>query len=609
VKAKIVIPKLDQVFSELTPFELPRLKFTKNGPRGQSPLPEDAAYRQLQLLSAFIARDGERGRLVLLFFVEGCPDPFAVAAHHIEYSAPVTTREALIAQFRRMVAAVVDRCPRLTLDRSTYEFLEGKPPAAKAEPIGRVAAALAQEIGLSLDEGDDLDETFFDDSAAAAAMTCPKCGYEQPPALECARCGIIVAKYLERKRREEERDQAEASAPPPLPPEPPPLPVGLSSQPPAAPGPEPAAPTADLESATEPVDDPNLSEAYPSPWGGPASAVSPAEPAKDVQEPQDANAEAAPPPWSRDPEDETAAAAPEPASGPAAPRGSARSLTESVAGLGDAFISVDSILKIAFRNTLDHWPSILGIVGPLVFTQVILSFLITFLLGPASILAALLQLALSVFFYCLTLTTLIHFLNRIMTDGSCGLGEAYQEGAQRALGAFVSRLASLVPIILGLICFIVPGVIYMVRYVFIEVVAATEDENRTLTPFTQISRNVMRGYGFSVLAALAAVLLVAMGVAYIPTTLLLLLGSLAGPSGGAVLLNALAILVVAFISGVVAVFLMASALHVMYEELKATQGDAVYEPAAGLDALTRTVLIVDGLIIIIFILGCLRLVM
>jgi len=31
-------------------------------------------------------------------------------------------------------------------------------------------------------------------------MTCPKCGFEQPEAAECSRCGIFVAKYSERAR-------------------------------------------------------------------------------------------------------------------------------------------------------------------------------------------------------------------------------------------------------------------------------------------------------------------------------------------------------------------------------------------------------------------------
>ena len=26
-------------------------------------------------------------------------------------------------------------------------------------------------------------------------MICPKCGFEQPESLECARCGIIVSRY------------------------------------------------------------------------------------------------------------------------------------------------------------------------------------------------------------------------------------------------------------------------------------------------------------------------------------------------------------------------------------------------------------------------------
>jgi hypothetical protein len=51
-------------------------------------------------------------------------------------------------------------------------------------------------------------------------MICPKCGFEQPDALECARCGIIIAKYKPRQETPAFSEQTGASPSPPAPPPP-----------------------------------------------------------------------------------------------------------------------------------------------------------------------------------------------------------------------------------------------------------------------------------------------------------------------------------------------------------------------------------------------------
>lgn len=38
-----------------------------------------------------------------------------------------------------------------------------------------------------------------DSPSAAASMTCPKCGHEQPKAVECVACGIVIEKFLARQ--------------------------------------------------------------------------------------------------------------------------------------------------------------------------------------------------------------------------------------------------------------------------------------------------------------------------------------------------------------------------------------------------------------------------
>lgn len=47
----------------------------------------------------------------------------------------------------------------------------------------------------------------FEKEQAAAAdaggdMTCPKCGFVQPKSADCARCGVVVEKFLERRKQE-----------------------------------------------------------------------------------------------------------------------------------------------------------------------------------------------------------------------------------------------------------------------------------------------------------------------------------------------------------------------------------------------------------------------
>ncbi len=41
-------------------------------------------------------------------------------------------------------------------------------------------------------------------AATPATMSCPRCGFHQPEAAECAGCGVFVAKFLESARRAEE---------------------------------------------------------------------------------------------------------------------------------------------------------------------------------------------------------------------------------------------------------------------------------------------------------------------------------------------------------------------------------------------------------------------
>jgi hypothetical protein len=46
---------------------------------------------------------------------------------------------------------------------------------------------------------------------AEQLMTCPKCGFQQPKSSECVSCGIFVAKFLEKSRRDEEARIIESS--------------------------------------------------------------------------------------------------------------------------------------------------------------------------------------------------------------------------------------------------------------------------------------------------------------------------------------------------------------------------------------------------------------
>ncbi len=656
MKAKIVIPKPERAQDGLTPVELARLQFAKSGPRAPHPALENAGYDQVELISAMIVREGSRGRLLLLFFLEGHDAPFAAPAQTIVYGKPINTREELLAQFRKMTAAVARQCPRLTLDRETYAFLEGKPPATTQVPLAVMAAALAREIGRGQEPktDEDLDETIFDEgfdptafdkptepasvfddhetkpappldpqpaesdsifgepaaesdsifgepaaepdsifgepspedaanaepaagtgsifdeppsqpsdspdpqTGGADAIACPNCGFVQPAAAECARCGVIIAKFLERKRRQEERETA-SQAPPPLPDaasageEPPPLDGGLAPQP---------------EDAAEA----GASSDYRPPWGLPEDEAS------------------EPPP--RQPE--FYAEPDQPGIG------------------GERFVSVDSIVMYAVQTVRNHFLPLLGIAAPLLFLHFGVVFVASLLFGSNSAMTGLVQLGAGLYFYTLTLTVMIYFMNKVLERGSCTLGEAYNEGFQRSTAAFVSRLGSFLMIILGFICFLIPGVIYAIRYIFIEAAAAVEDPDKILISKMSISRNLAARYGFSIFGAIVTVYFLIMGIVYIPALAMFFLALLASPitlagGGGLTALNALMILFVVFISSIVAFIFLAAAIHAMYLELKEIHGEHALRSPTEVDLLTKVVLVVDAVIVVLFFMVVMRL--
>jgi hypothetical protein len=57
-------------------------------------------------------------------------------------------------------------------------------------------------------------------------MICPKCGFEQPDSVDCMRCGIVISRY---------KGPVLAAAAPPPPPPPPPLPLSAAAEPPVRP--------------------------------------------------------------------------------------------------------------------------------------------------------------------------------------------------------------------------------------------------------------------------------------------------------------------------------------------------------------------------------------
>jgi uncharacterized tellurite resistance protein B-like protein len=81
--------------------------------------------------------------------------------------------------------------------RLIYFLVQAVVVDKKVAPVElKVLGAVVGKLGLSKT---DVERYIQRQLKEVRAITCPKCGYEQPPAPECRRCGIVFERYKQAK--------------------------------------------------------------------------------------------------------------------------------------------------------------------------------------------------------------------------------------------------------------------------------------------------------------------------------------------------------------------------------------------------------------------------
>src|SRR3989338_3184170 len=98
-------------------------------------------------------------------------------------------------------------------------------PDSQADQYLRALDSAGLKVRKERDMSASLSLVALDDPKAPVSttpMNCPKCGHEQPKALECVACGIVIEKFLARQAllaKEPARETAAASPSPYSPPQ------------------------------------------------------------------------------------------------------------------------------------------------------------------------------------------------------------------------------------------------------------------------------------------------------------------------------------------------------------------------------------------------------
>jgi len=151
-------------------------------------------FDALRLLTAF--HWGGKARILMI--LQGSDHPLIVEMQRIRFGdfpgvvvpQPLPDPEMIPKRFLQFMC---QKSPNLVIDRGTYDYLKGKPLQVIDNGFEAYAGACALRVGLKTSTPAK--------PATSRAMVCPKCGRNQPRAVECVQCGVIVEKYVQRRHQ------------------------------------------------------------------------------------------------------------------------------------------------------------------------------------------------------------------------------------------------------------------------------------------------------------------------------------------------------------------------------------------------------------------------
>jgi len=176
-------------------------------------------------------------------------------------------------------------------------------------------------------------------------------------------------------------------------------------------------------------------------------------------------------------------------------------------------------------------------------------------------------------------------------NGSANVGQALKQGFGGFAGLIEARLVGIVLTGLGFLCFIVPGILYSVRFLFVEALRVIAPEERGHLPWNHYSHNLMKGYGFSVFGTISVLLLLIWFTAMLMLTpfSMMMPAMVSNPTDAIGFL--ILILIVMFILECVSIVAIAGMVYLLAVELKAIKGDEIGEMPGGITLLTKITLV------------------
>lgn len=476
------------------------------------------ALDTIAFLSVFKSRDG----IIMLLIPSDTLEAVVVDLRAIAYdSFPGVRDDNAWVTCRNLVRFLCQACPNLIIDVGTRDFAQGHPVKSWDFPHAVVVRSAFSAVRQRMQPTAPLVSrpSKQASSEAPATMQCPKCGHSQPRAAECAQCGIVIAKFLEKRQKR-----------------------GIDSDP-ASPGPEAVAAhtTQPGANAGEPEPTPSVSTSQFSP-------------------------------------DET-----------------------------EQFMTLDAIYSSGVSLFRRHGWKLIAIAAPCLLLMPLvmgMPIAISAFAGstPPGIIPIILSVALGTIMLSFCQRAIVALLYQSCQQGHSGVLEALSMACSNFGAVIASRFVSLVLMMMGFIAFIVPGVIYFVRYCHIEAISVIE-KPQPLLSYAKMSHNLMTGHGFTVFAYVMATNLIVLQTIHLVSLASAILLPILNASQPSLFITAIlgfGLFAILFLSFAAFFIAFATLTFIQAVELREIQGRDLYRQTEGMSNLTTFVLGVLSLFALLF---------
>lgn len=275
----------------------------------------------------------------------------------------------------------------------------------------------------------------------------------------------------------------------------------------------------------------------------------------------------------------------------------------------ESFLSADSLVAKLINLAREHGTSLFWLAASVVTTWLLVGIGLLWLADPGPLRGVLL-ITIAAGAYSHAVSSLTFALHAAARGQAWTHGATWTRGARRLTRLLPARLISLVPIVLGFAAFLVPGFVFSLRSVFLEVVGTVEDNPPMGISWDQVSSNLSEGFRFSVGAQVALAALTALALGLVPACMVGIGATLELIDVVAWLTPSIAmvvplVLLIAWLAA--SLSLWAMVLYLLFQELQDRQGAAMWTSPSGLTTLIKIVLLVDLFMLLVVLIRASRL--